>query len=91
MERIKITDRKYYVRSKYVDETFRRWFVFGERPLPEGVDVYDGECDVLVNVSREAAEEFIKAKDQFVDELERLFNKYPGTCSAISPDYYKYR
>jgi hypothetical protein len=86
-----MTDQKYYVRSKYVDETFHRWFVFGQRQLPEGVDVYDDNLDVFVNISREAAEEFIKAKDQFVDEMERLLNKYPGTFNAISHDYRKYR
>jgi hypothetical protein len=79
------------VRSKYVDETFHRWFIFGERKLPEGVDVYDGDLNVFTNISREAAAEFIAAKDRFVDEMEQLLNKYPGTYSAISSDYKKYR
>lgn len=86
-----MTDQKYDVRSKYVDETFRRWFVFGERKLPEGVDVYDGDLDVFTNISREAAAEFIAAKDRFVDEMERLLNKYPGTFNATGDDYRKHR
>lgn len=83
--------QEFDVRSKYVDETFRRWFVFGQRELPEFVNVYDGGVDVFVNVSREAAAEFIAAKDRFVDEIERLLNKYPGTFSCISHEYRKYQ
>jgi hypothetical protein len=82
-------DQKYDVRSKYVDETFHRWFIFGESQ--ESVDVYDGDLDVFTNISREAAAEFIAAKDRFVDDMERLLNKYPGTFNSISHDYRKYR
>jgi hypothetical protein len=42
-----MTDQKYDVRSKYVDETFRRWFIFGQNLDGSIVDVSDGDLDVL--------------------------------------------
>lgn len=71
--------------DKYIEETFKRWFIFGESK--ESVDISNGEEDVLTNVSRKEAELVIDERDRIIDvlvesigsdyqKLEKLRRKY---------------
>lgn len=62
-------------KTKYIDEetlATNKWFIFGV--FKDGtVDVSDGTEDILTHVPRAAAEEIIKARNDFVDVLLKHF------------------
>lgn len=64
------------MREKYVEEAFKRWFIFGHHGVPGTVDLSDGDGDVFESISPEAAKELSQARDRFVDELIVIFTKY---------------
>ncbi len=58
------------MKQKYIEESFPRWFVFGEGP--RGVDVSDGSRDVAAGVSAEAAKALIEDRNRILDCLIAL-------------------
>ena len=55
------------MRDKYVEESYHRWFIFGER---EGmVDVCSDGPDVISGIPREDAERLIADRNRVIDAL----------------------
>ena len=55
--------------DKTIPERFPRWFMFGEYPESELVDVSDLRHDIFQKVPLLTAERLVAARDEFVDEI----------------------
>jgi len=65
------------MKSKYIDEKFRSYFIFGESPSQNTADLNDGVEDIC-SVTKDEAEKLISDRTQ-VMRLIHLFNeKYPN-------------
>ena len=75
------------VRPKYVDEHFPRWHKFGGwmEPNPKVGDVCANGDDVVNSVSEEVADLLIKARDEFVDRLQEIFDEHPDQFHVYGP------
>jgi hypothetical protein len=72
------------VKTKYVDEHFPIWFIFGEsRDGRDNVDVSDGYGDILEQVDRAVAEKLIQARYRFNHELIEIFSEHPEALNCV--------
>lgn len=55
------------MRVKYIEERFRRYFIFGEDG--DCVDVSDGDGDIVTRVTKKEAEALIDDRDRVVSAL----------------------
>lgn len=60
------------MKAKYIEETFKKWMIFGEHPETKLVDISDGDRDVLTGIRREEAEKIIKDRDMVIDVIIEL-------------------
>lgn len=59
------------IRQKYVDELLGApWFIFGEGP--QGVDVSNGNRDILTQIPKDLAVKVIAAHERFMKEVYGL-------------------
>lgn len=65
------------MKDKYVEERFPRWMEFGTSADGTKIDIVDPEGDLFHSVPREMAEEIMRARNAFVDELIRIFESDP--------------
>ena len=64
------------MREKYVEERFPRYFIFGEHPTEDTVDVSDGAKDVLAGISKENANSIIQERDTIITFLWKLADAF---------------
>jgi hypothetical protein len=57
---------------KYLEESIRPWFIFGESRDKTLVDISDGEGDVLERIPREQAKALIKERDALIEVIAEL-------------------
>ena len=57
------------MKDKYIDEVFHPWFIFGKRTDGSGVDISNGNEDVLEGVSEEHAKIIIEERDKLLAAL----------------------
>lgn len=63
------------MRDKYIEERYKRWFIFGEK---DGlVDISDSEGDILTLVPRELANQIIAERDKYVDKMVAYWKVRP--------------
>ena len=59
------------MKEKYIEESFRRYFIFGESANGQYVDVADSEGDIVTHIRRDEAERLIVDRNIVVDALIR--------------------
>ena len=57
------------MREKYVEESYPRWFIFGEYADGVHVDVASAGQDVVTHVTRAEAERLITDRNRTIDQL----------------------
>ena len=66
------------MRSKYIEEVYPRYFVFGEHPGGRVVDIASSKNSTVATVSLEHAKQLIENRDAVVQKLcdmAQSFNK----------------
>lgn len=64
------------MKTKYIEEKYRHYFIFGENPTTGKVDINNGEVDIC-NVSMEEAEVLIKDRDEILTLINLINSKFP--------------
>lgn len=67
------------MREKYIEETFPRYFIFGEHPNGN-VDVSSANDDIVSNVPRDVAEKLIAQRDAVIDRLVKVSLAFSERC-----------
>jgi hypothetical protein len=73
------------MREKYIEERFKRYFIFGENPATGTVDVYDGNEDIAPRVPRDVAEKIISDRDDVLNMLVSLALEF----DRVNPEAFK--
>lgn len=60
------------MRAKYVEETIKRWMIFGVHSVSGLVDISDGDSDILTGIKKEEAEKIIEERGKVVNLLIEL-------------------
>ena len=64
------------MKEKYIEEYFNRWFVFGKHS-DGAVDISDHDGDVLTKVPEYLANEIIKLRNRYVDDMVSYWMERP--------------
>ena len=70
------------MREKYIESRFPRYFIFGESPDGDSVDVSNGNKDVLEGITRSNAKSIIKEREEVVDFIFKLANAFDEADTA---------
>lgn len=70
------------MRSRYIEESWRRYFVFGDYPGSPMVDISDGVNDTVATMSREDAQTVIADRDRLVDTLCQMAAAFESVAPA---------
>jgi hypothetical protein len=70
------------MRSKYIEERWRRYFVFGSYADSPMVDISDGETYTVATMSREHAQTVISERDRLIDTLCQMALAFESAAPA---------
>ena len=67
------------MREKYIEESFPRYFIFGEYDDGIHVDVASIDGDIVSKITREDARRLISERDKILDKLIKTALKFAET------------
>ena len=76
------------MKTKYIEERFPKYFIFGECPDEDKVDVSDGNRDVLIGVTRENAKTMIIEREKIVNFIIEMANAFDKTSSEAFDEFW---